>query len=288
MTDHTDNELHPPAQLDHLLWSAARRGAPSSEKQNSDSVEDPISDNLLRAYQEGNLPAEENRRLERRLSHDSEMRSRLIALAGVELDAPPPELRARLLGEKFEQAPQTKVLGGAHRFGGVFTTRRLAVAATFLFALIGSVFLLRQSSLEPLPADLQYELSAQGLAEVRSADSPDRLEALPHTTVSLTASPTGDTMAGLEFGLYVESEGTLLRVGFDEKVTLDVRRGTAEVSGRAADLLAPLGGAEPGTYALVFAVGRAGALPEDGASISEADDPALRLLRRDLVILPEG
>ncbi len=271
-----------PQDPEELLWSLA------SSHRSVSSGEQPtkLSDDQLLAYRSGQVSESERRPIEKALAHDSALRARLIELAGVHPDAPSAETRARALAAAPGAAERPADSGGGGRVlswpGAASRRKQLTLLAATLVTVLGAFLVLQPGSHEPLPDGFGYSLSTTGLTEVRSATSTERLQALPQTLVRITAAPTGQTMADLDFGLYRRDGDRLERLDIGKGIELEVVRGTAELRARAVDLV----GDKPGTYSLVVAVGRAGALPRSGVVLPDAADPSIVLLEQELTILP--
>ncbi len=139
--------------------------------------------------------------------------------------------------------------------------------AAAIFAVGCSVFLLTRAP-APLPEELSYDVAAEGLAAVRSPQPGAReVEAYPDTLIRITASPRPTAVKRVEFGLYRQSGTRLERIGFGGDVSLEVVRGAAVVSARAAALADParastrlfLVAARPGDLPASFELGSADA-----------------------------
>ena len=90
-----------------------------------------------------------------------------------------------------------------------------------MLAVIG--IFLRQPA---LPKGLAYDVSARGLAEVRSEEeTTGEVRAYPDTTVRIVLRPQGDSPAGLSFALFRREGGGLRRVREPEEVRVEAERG---------------------------------------------------------------
>ncbi len=147
---------------------------------------------------------------------------------------------------------------------------------------------------DALPADLEFTVSLDALAERRSASGAEAAgagdTAYPETLLTLVVEPRENGVAGLEFGLYVERERRLERRRPGRRLTLEVDRGTATFEALAGDLL----GDRPGTYSLFVVVAVAGHLPEeqrldpgeDAETALGAGSPFHRVYRKPITLLP--
>lgn len=225
---------------DDLLWEMGRNVS-------GEAAEEP-SKEALAAYREGRLPAEEAEDLERALSHAPVGRTWMAELSGVGAGAPDARVREAFLA-RFDHSVRVSNL------------RRLVVQAALVAMGLSVLWLTR--SPEPLPADLAYDVQAEGLATVRRTPpvrpQPDRREvdAYPETRIRISVSPRPEAVREVEFGLYRRSGRLLERLPFDSDVRLEILRGAALVSARAADLADP----ETHTAELLFAAARPGDLP---------------------------
>lgn len=241
---------------------------------------EPVSNDTLRAYRQGELAADEREALETRLARDPEVRRRLVRLAEVQPSPPSPELRERVL-RSFEEATGR----GRRRW-------LPAVAAAALVALAILVPVLSDRSPDgstgPLPRELAFEVVVTGLAEARSDPRASAtVEAEPETTVRILARATSSMDSPLALAVYRRSPDGLRRVA---EAPVEPDRGAAELSVRAADLL----GREPGRFQVFVVVARPGDLPARVPLAVEADpETALaenghrRVYARELVLLPE-
>lgn len=216
-----------------------------------------LPDEMLSAYRAGRLGEDEMRVLEDRLGRDREGRRKLAQLAGVLERQPSPKVRERVLSA-FEEAarrqpPATRRVSPAPWF-----RHRWAASVALAASLLLAVFLVINGP-EPLPASLDYQVEAYGLAQERSQPAAEPvIEALPETTVRLVVTPREVAEQDVEFGLYRLDGDQLLRVIPGARLQLDVRRGSAVFEGRAGDLV----GVEPGEHRVYIAVARPGELPQ--------------------------
>jgi hypothetical protein len=239
--------------LEELLWQLSARQEGSA----------PAPDDAaLRAYREGRLGPEAATAVERALAESRQGRERLAQLAEIEPEGPPAELRARILA----QAPGRAGLSAAPGRGRVLESavkflRRprgrwgLALAATVLLATVAWRFFVPAG----LPADLQFQVSASGLAEVRGEQHvTGPISAGPDTVVTLTMEPVGQAVNRVDFALYRLRDRSLERVDTLPGVNREVYRGAARFSARAAMLAGPT----PMPKNLFLVAARPGDLPD--------------------------
>jgi len=229
-------------------------------------------DHVLEAYRAGRLEGDEARRIEALLIESPAARSRLAELAGVGREAPPLGLRRQVLESFGGPAPRSR-----SRRARLWLPAA-AVAAVLLVAI--GVGLRPETG---LPADLEYEVTARGLAEARSlgeATPSGAIEATPDTRVRIAAEPRSGATSELEFGLYRLSGEHLEKLGAAEGVELEAHRGAALWQARAGDLF----GEEPGRYGLWVVISRPGGLPAR-VELDPGEDAIARLSssRRRLV-----
>jgi len=244
------NEDETPAEVERLLRALADQEAGSD-------LPAP-GDERLRAYREGRLTAGETRELEILLARSTAGRRRLLELAGIDRSLPLRRVRRAVLGaaeQRRRRGPWVSVAAVA------------AMAASIVLALL--ILLPRQ---HPLPAGLAYDVSARGLAEVRSAgEGRSEVRAYPASTLRIFIRPRGESTAGVSFALFRREGGTLRRVRQPEEVGLASERGSATFSGTAARVLATRA---PGVYPLyVVAYSRQGKLPA-AVKLDAGQDPA--------------
>jgi hypothetical protein len=203
-------------------------------------------DERLRAWREGRLSEEEAREMEELLSRSAAGRRRLRELSGIpEIDRSLPLRRVRKAVLDGTRSPRR-----AWRSAAPIA----AIAAMLMLAVIG-VFL-RQPA---LPQGLTYDVSARGLAEVRSAEAaPSEVRAYADTTVRIVLRPQGDSPAGLSFALFRREGGGLRRVREPEEVRVEAERGSATLSGTASRVLAT---DVPGRYPVFVVVSASKRLP---------------------------
>ncbi len=236
-------------------------------------------DQRLHAYREGSLSPEETRELEGLLARSAAGRRRLLELAGIDRSLPLRRVRKA-------------VLDGAARRRGVApwmaaAAAVAAIAAMIVVALI--VVLPRQSA---LPERLAYDISARGLAEVRSGeqmpgeklpgeDVPGETRAYPATPVRISLRPRGDSPAGLSFTLFRREGGALRQVRQPDEVRLESDRGSATFAGSAARMLATQ---TPGVYPLYIVISRK-ELPS-WVDLEPGQDPASALRGSGRLVYP--
>jgi hypothetical protein len=249
------NEDETPAEVDRILRALA--------DQDPDGDLPAPGDERLHAYREGRLTAEESQELEGLLARSAAGRRRLLELAGIDQSLPLRRVRKA-------------VLGSAGRPRKAPWIAAAAVAASIVLALIT---LLPQQ--RALPEGLAYDVTARGLAEVRSTEeAPSEVRAYPDTQVRLLLRPQGDSSADLTFALYRREEGALRRVP-SEAVRLESDRGSASFTGTAARVLAT---GTPGVY-LLYVVVSTGELPSR-VEIEPGQDPAGALRDSGRIVYP--
>jgi hypothetical protein len=233
-----DDEM--PTGVDRILRALADQDA-------DDSLPAP-GDERLRAWREGRLPPEEAREMEETLGRSAAGRRRLLELsniadiAGIDRSLPLRRVRKAVL----DQADRPVRRRIAPRY-----VAAMAIAATIVLALAGIL-----SRHRALPEGLAYDVSARGLAEVRSVEeAPGEVQAYPDTTLRIFVRPQGDSPAGLSFALFrlEGGGGTLRRVRQPDEVRLESERGSAALSGIASRVLATR---VPGAYPLFVVVTR--------------------------------
>lgn len=218
-----------PTTTEDLLWDLPPRP--------DEPAEMPADERLI-AYREGHLDDAEAEALEALLARHGAARERLVALAGVTLDAPSLALRARVL-ERL--AP------------GRYRARRWAAAAAIVAAAaIGTLWLDRDAP-PPLPR-LTVELT--GLRGERGDEAPrDEVpRAFPTTAVEIAAQVTEGEADGVELAVYRRAAEALVRV----TVPQAPRRGRFLIRADAAALAGEL----RGPVRLWIVLGTAGDLPE--------------------------
>jgi hypothetical protein len=266
MRDRDPNREETPAEVDRLLRALA--------DQEPDGDGDAPADERLAAYREGRLSAEEARELEGLLARSAAGRRRLLELAGIDQSLPLRRVRRAVLGQAVRQ-----------RSGRAGRPRQMtawvsaaAVAATIVLALL--VLLPRPGA---LPRGLAYDVSARGLAEVRSAEAvPSEVRAYPATAVRILLRPRGESPAGLSFALFRRQGGALRRVRQPEEVRLISDRGSATFTGAAAAVLATR---IPGVYPLYAVISNRQELPAR-VELAPGEDPARTLAGSGRLVYP--
>jgi hypothetical protein len=255
-----------PTQVDAILRALAY--------QDSEGSLPAPADERLRAYREGRLSPDEVREMEVLLAESAAGRRRLLELAGIDRSLPLRRVRKAVLGQAVRQrrvSPWLSVTG----IGGM--AAMAAMAAMVLLALAG--ILSRQRA---LPEGLAYEVSARGLAEVRSTEEvPDEVRAYPSTALHILLRPRGDSPAGLSFALFRREDGVLRRVQPPE-ARLESDRGSASFTGAAAGVLAT---DNPGVYLLYVVVSNREDLPAR-VELGPGQDPAGALRASGRLVYP--
>jgi hypothetical protein len=222
-----------------------------------------VSDDVLRAYRAGALEDAEARRVEAQLGRSADARARLAALAGTRIEPAPARVRRRIFGPAKSRRSWLPFLTAA------------ALAAVLVVP-IARFMIGREASM--LPADLEYEVRIEALADVRSVADTSR--ALPDTRVRIVIEPNRDASARLEYGLYRRTPEGLERLTPGAGLDLETHRGSVVFTTRADSLV----DAEPGDHEFVIAVAPEGTLPStvaDGPSRPASD--VLRELSEGLV-----
>jgi hypothetical protein len=271
----------------------------------SDDIEDSDgSDRLgpddarLRAWREGRLGEDEARAVEAALAASPEARDRLAALAGVEAQAPPAELRRRTL----------RRFGPAEAAGGGRWWRPVVALAASLVVAVGLLQLFGAGEPNPLPGDLAFDVAVRGLADTRTDTrgavtdtGAEPATAYPETPLRFAVTPRGAAVADLDFAIYREAPGgeRLVRAADSDPesglATIRVDRGAATLTAPASDLTGPLNGSAPGRHTLFVVVARRGDLPPEELEVG-GDEPAALLhdggrrlvYPRPIELLPPG
>lgn len=215
---------------------------------------------LLERYREGSLDPESREAVERLLADSAIARRRLADLAGLESPGAPARSRA---------------VPGVSPGGGWAAGRSWRLAAALVAGLVvaaGAYHLTSgardQVAVERL-AELEYQVTIEGLAEVRSpAGSTGGARAYPETVVRLRIEPAQTPVDRVEFGIYRLAENDLERVPAAPPVELTVVRGSAELVAPAAALV----GDHAGARVIYIAVAAAGGLA-DRVSVEDGREP---------------
>ena len=240
----------------------------------------------LEAYRRGELDDEEASALERRLVHDDDARARLVTVAGESLPTPSPFLRARVLRafQEMRAGGPNKESRTSKREASSAKRRHWAplLVAAILVLSLGGIFL-RDDGGGPLPADLAYQISVRGLAEIRSQEAvvAEAVEAYAETPLELVIAPSGIAAGDVDFAVYRHEESSWLRVATSAQAV--VESGSAVFRQPARELL----GDVPGDYELLVAVARPGRLDERISS-AELENPGdrYRFYRLTVTLLP--
>jgi hypothetical protein len=228
-------------------------------------------DERLRAWREDRLSPEEAREMEGLLARSAAGRRRLIELAdisGIDSSLPLRRVRRAVLSQARPRRTS--------RISPWYSAA--AVAASILLAVVGLLF--RQPG---LPEGLAYDVSARGLAEVRSAEEmAGEVRAYPDTTVRILLRPHGDSAAGVSFALFRREGGRLRRVREPDEVRLEAERGSATFSGTAAKVLAT---DAPGRYPLVVVVSSRKTFPSL-VELGSGEEPADALRSSGRLVYP--
>lgn len=248
-----------------LLWELSQIDSSDLDAQ---ADGDRLSGEVLEAWRAGRLGAAEAARVEGVLAHDAAAREQLYRLGSVEQPSPPAGLRSRVMASvAADDQPPSSSRGPSLRG---FISQFAALAAASLLALGAYVLsqgggLISGDGLESpiassvqLPADMEFDVGLEMLAETRSGDSESNSgDAYARTRVRIVIEPQEQAQAGLEFGLYRERGEVLERLLPGEEIRLETGRGTAVFEAPASALVGP----EPGARDLLVAVAAVGNLP---------------------------
>lgn len=236
-----------PTDVELLLWEMSRG-----------SAEEDIAaaaDELLLAYQAGELPADDAAGVESVLEQSRPARERLAELAGVECDQAPARVRRRLFGENHPNN------NAGNRLGRSWW--QLAAAAALVATLGG--FAWRQLAL-PEPADaisfgaLEFDVSAVAVAWSRSGDDSSRtqeqIEAYADTEVQFRVEARDAVPGTFALTIYRADGGELYRV--EQGLEHEQFQGAASVKGSARQFA---GSERAGDHQLFLVVGSADDLP---------------------------
>ncbi len=252
-----------PAEVEKILRALA-------DQDPDDSLPAP-GDERLRAWREGRLSPVETAELESLLARSAAGRRRLLELAGVDQSLPLRRVRKAVLAGAGPRRRRPRQMTP-------WLSAAAAVAASIVLALL--TFFPRPHG---LPAGLAYDVGAQGLAEVRSAEAlPGMVRAYPATPVRILVRPRGDSPAGVSFALFRREDGALRRVRQPEEVRLVSDRGSAAFEGAAARMLATrVPGAHP-LYVVAYNLKEPPALVE----LAPGQDPAAALRASGRLVYP--
>ncbi len=204
-----------------------------------------IDDASLEAYAEGRLSAAERLGVEAVLVDSASARSRLLELRGVDAAGPSPLLRRRVLEGIPRPRPRRR--------------RRWQAAVAAIAAVLLAVLGLQLQAPEPLPANLDFEVRAFGIADERGTVAGDRVQALPDTILRFEVAPVDAAEADVAFGLYRCGKASCRRLAAADGLTVEAERGAALMFGRAEALL----GSRAGSHVLWVVVARPGGLPHE-------------------------
>jgi hypothetical protein len=218
-----------PTTTEDLLWDLPPRP--------DEPAEMPADERLI-AYREGRLDDAEAEALEALLARHGAARERLVALAGVTLDAPSPALRDRVL-ERL--APRQ------HR-----ARRWVAAAAIVAAAVLGTLWLDRDAR-PPLP---RVTVELTGLRGERGGEAPrnEVPRAFPTTAVEIAGQVIEGEADGVELAVYRREADVLVRVTAPQAP----HRGRFLIRADAAALASE----QRGPVTLWIVLGAAGDLPE--------------------------
>jgi len=269
---------------EELLWETSTVAEERPAEGAGEVPADVPSGDVLEAYRRGELDPADRERLEDLLAGDPAARRRLLALAGVADETPPPAVRERLL---------VRFAGSRRRRWPLAVVAAAAVVVAFLGWWLLSPTLPgagdRAGTVAAL-AGTGYEVRVEALAQVRSAGAGGEAAAHPRTRVRIFVEPEEAAVAGVELGLYRLRGGRLERLPVGAELSLEAERGAGVFEAAAATLV----GSEPGTRELLVAVAPEGRLPAALPAVSpEAAAAALarasggKVYRRTVTVLPE-
>ncbi|MEM9594551.1 MAG: hypothetical protein AAGD06_09815 [Acidobacteriota bacterium] len=239
-----------------LLWQLPQGPAESSGA--------PIDDDELEAFERGELPAAERRRLEARLASDPEARRRWLDRHRG-LRRPSRDLRRRVL--QARPAPEPKRQARRRGRASIWAAAASLLLAFGLAWLVGYGRGGGASAPGPVP---EHMVTVRGLAEERAGSidepTPDAAEetmVFADTRVVVEAEPvTSSNPEGSETWVYAvyRRDGDRLRRIRGTKTDLrwTYGPGAVRLEATASELL---GTDRPGTYRLLFLVAEDGGLP---------------------------
>jgi hypothetical protein len=224
------------------LWQVADREAPADLA--------IVSDETLRRYRAGALPANEQEQLEHRLAASASLRRRLAQIAGVRIAASS-RVRQRLFGVPRELRPER------------WRWLRVAAAVSAMLLVPVCVWKLRNPAVESteqastLATSLAgYSIEVRGLADVRSSATSSAATAA--TVIEIELHPERSIPYPLDVALYRLRGDRLSRIPREQLVAFQQNGGAARLRLRAGELV----GSEVGARPFVIGIGRAGALSE--------------------------
>lgn len=230
---------------DERFWEAARHVV--------DTPGAVPPDEILIAYREGRLAAEQRHEIERLLALSVAARQRLTQLGGVDFDTPSQQVRDALLGTR-----QVNTLRRGSKWA------YWTVAAAVL--LVASLSTVRFGTWAPsdgkplvlaaLQPGLTFDIQISALADRRS-DATTTV-ALPNSTVRVVMQQQGDALPGIEFGLYRLVKGGLERLTEADGLVEQFSRGAVDWRVAASRLV----DTTPGRHPFYLAVGPRGSLPQ--------------------------
>lgn len=206
----------------------------------SDFPEVNVPDDILHAYRSGALDDAEVARVDALLCRSAGARAQLAALAGMSIEPAPERVRRRIFGQAKNHRSWLPLLAAA-------------ALAVVLVVPIARFLIGQERSI--VPADLEFEVRLQALADVRSA--ADTSSAFPDTRVRIVLEPIRDAESRLEFGLYRRTGAGLERLAPGAGLGVEIHRGSVVFTTRADSLV----DSEPGEHEFFIAVAPEGKLP---------------------------
>ncbi len=230
---------------DERFWEAARHVV------DTPGVVPP--DELLIAYREGRLAAEQSHEIERLLALSVAARQRLTQLGGVAFDTPSQQVRDALLGTS-----QVDTLRRGSQWAYWMVAAAVLLAASLLTVRFEPWAPAdgRPVVLAALQPGLTFDIQVSALADRRS-DATTTV-ALPNSLVRVVMQQQGNALPGIEFGLYRLADGSLERLSEADGLVEQFSRGAVDwrvVASRLVDTT-------PGRHPFYLAVGPRGSLPQ--------------------------
>lgn len=193
------------------------------------------SDDKLVAYRDGSLTPEESEIMERKLAAASGPRQQLAKLADIGAQGPDASVRDAMLDAFASSLGSRRPSGRAWK--PAQGERGILQAAVLVAVICSPLLFFLDRTPADLPAELTYDVVAEGLVTVRRPPPGEQqVEAFADTPVHITAYPKPQAVQDVEFGLYRYADGRLERLPFGRGVVLEVIRGAAVVTARASEL----------------------------------------------------
>jgi hypothetical protein len=238
---------------DERFWEAARHVV--------DTPGAVPPDEILIAYREGRLAAEQRHEIERLLEGSVASRQRLTQLGGIAFDTPSQRVREEVLGTS-----QVNTLRRSSRWAYWVIAAAVLLAATLLTVRFGPWAPTdgKPVVLAALQPGLTFDIQVSALADRRSEATTT--VALPNSTVRVVMQQQGDALPGIEFGLYRLANGGLERLTEADGLVEQFSRGAVDWRVTASRLV----DTTPGSHPFYLAVGPRGSLPSTLATDARA------------------